>query len=138
MHTILRNPKYTGHMVFGRRHTTAAGKSIPVPAGDWLWSPQPTHPAIITRATWDAAQTIGAEHSTSRDGTGLSSHPATGRTYILPSRVRWCSCQRERAHNRIRVIPTSPFPPSYIAPGSRLADKWNVAGQVVLLYTRTD
>jgi site-specific DNA recombinase len=94
VYAILRNPKYTGHMVFGRRRTTPSGKSVAVPETDWLWSPQPTHPAIITRPVWDAAQAIGAEHSTSRDDPGPSSHPATRRTYVLRSRVRCRSCQR--------------------------------------------
>jgi hypothetical protein len=44
VYAILRNPKYTGHMVFGRRRTTKVGKTIPVPPEEWLWSPQPTHP----------------------------------------------------------------------------------------------
>jgi DNA invertase Pin-like site-specific DNA recombinase len=93
VYSILRNPKYTGHMVFGRRRTTASGKSIPVPPEDWLWSPERAHPPIISRATWDAAQAIGTEHSTSRDDPGANSHPATRRTYVLRSRVRCRSCQ---------------------------------------------
>ena len=40
---ILRNPKYTGYMVFGRKRTIN-GKKRPVPPAEWLWSPQPTHP----------------------------------------------------------------------------------------------
>ena len=34
----------------------------PHPPDQWLWTPEPAHPAIITRATWDAAQTAGAAH----------------------------------------------------------------------------
>jgi site-specific DNA recombinase len=94
VYSILRNPKYTGHMVFGRRRTTPAGKTVPVPPEDWLWSPEPTHPAIITRAVWEAAQVVGAEHSTSRDDLGPNAHPATRRTYVLRGRVRCRSCQR--------------------------------------------
>jgi site-specific DNA recombinase len=43
---------------------------------------------------WDTAQAIGTEHSTSRDGTGPNTHPATRRTYVLRSRVRCRSCKR--------------------------------------------
>jgi len=43
VYAILRNPKYTGHMVFGRRRTVN-GKSRPVPVEDWLWSPEPSPP----------------------------------------------------------------------------------------------
>jgi hypothetical protein len=94
VYAILGNPKYPGYIVFGRQRTLRSGRRVAVPPGEWLWSPEPTHPAIISRATFDAAQAIGAEHSTSRDGTGPNPHPATRRSYILRSRVRCRSCQR--------------------------------------------
>ena len=53
-------------MVFGRRRKRN-GRHVKVAPAEWLWSPQPTHPAIVDRQTWDAAQDIGAEHGTSRD-----------------------------------------------------------------------
>jgi site-specific DNA recombinase len=90
---ILANPKYTGHMVFGRRRTTA-GRARFTPPGEWLWSPEPAHPAIVTRAVWDAAQAAGAAHGTARDGDELSAHPAARRTYILRSRLRCRICRR--------------------------------------------
>jgi hypothetical protein len=90
---ILANPKYTGHMVFGRQRKTN-GTMTPVPPSEWLWSPGPTHPAIITRGTFDAAQEIGAEHGTSRDGTEMSRHPAARRSYALRGRIRHETCQR--------------------------------------------
>jgi site-specific DNA recombinase len=43
---------------------------------------------------WDAAQAIGTEHATSRDGAAANTHPATRRTYVLRSRVRCRSCKR--------------------------------------------
>ncbi len=73
---ILANPKYTGYMVYGR-HRTRNGRRTPAPADQWLWSPQPVHPAIVDRATWQAAQDAAAGHGTSRDGDDLNSHPAT-------------------------------------------------------------
>jgi site-specific DNA recombinase len=94
VYSILRNPKYTGHMVFGRTRKTPTGKTIPVPADQWLWSPEPTHPAIITRPLWDAAQAIGTEHATSRDGTDANTHRQTRRTYVLRSHIRCRSCKR--------------------------------------------
>ena len=39
--SILRNPKYTGHMVFGRTRTTG-GRARAVPLSEWLWSPEPS------------------------------------------------------------------------------------------------
>ena len=94
VYSILRNPKYTGHMVFGRTRATPGGRSIQVPQDQWLWSPEPTHPAIITREVWDAAQAIGAEHSTSRDDPSQNTHRQTRRTYVLRSHVRCRSCKR--------------------------------------------
>ena len=55
VYAILGNPKYTGHMVYGRRRTRN-GRRVTVPPDQWLWSPEPVHPAIVDRATWDAAQ----------------------------------------------------------------------------------
>jgi site-specific DNA recombinase len=85
---MLRNPKYTGYQVFGR---TQHGK--PVPAGQWHWSPAPTHPAIVDRATWDDAQAVGAEHATSWGDTTVP-HPTARRSYLLRSRMRCKICQR--------------------------------------------
>ena len=70
MCAILRNPKYTGHMVYGRRRSTGSRRFHDAPQDQWIWSPEQTHPAIITRATWDTAQTIGAEHASARVSPG--------------------------------------------------------------------
>ena len=87
---ILRNPKYTGHMVYGRRRKIN-GKTRPMPPAQWIWSAQPVHPEIVTRATWDAAQAEGSTHATSPD----DPRPAPGRrTYLLRSRVRCRACTR--------------------------------------------
>ncbi len=89
---ILANPKYTGHMVYGRTRTTSTGKTRPAPAEQWIWSPQPVHPALVDRATWDEAQTIGAQRGNVRDPETPTSQP--GRRYILRSRIRCRICQR--------------------------------------------
>jgi site-specific DNA recombinase len=93
VYALLRNPKYTGHMVYGRIRNRN-GHRVSVPADQWLWSPEPTHPAIIDRATWDAAQRAGAEHGTSRDGAGLSTHPAAVRIHPYRGRCRCRDCRR--------------------------------------------
>ena len=90
---VLGNPKYTGHMVYGRIRKRQ-GRRVTVPQSEWLWSPEPVHPAIIDRDTWTAAQQIGKEHSTSRDGDQLSRHPAATRTYPYRGRVRCRDCRR--------------------------------------------
>jgi site-specific DNA recombinase len=90
---LLANPKYTGHMVYGRTRKTGTGrKARPVPPDQWIWSPEPVHPALIDRATWDAAQQIGAQRGNIRDPEMPTSQP--GRRYILRSRIRCRVCQR--------------------------------------------
>jgi site-specific DNA recombinase len=101
---ILANPKYTGFMVYGR-HRAAPGykRGRLVPQDQWLWSPRPTHPAIITRALWDAAQTMGTGHSRAQD----AEQPTFRRSYVLRSRI-WCrDCNR-----RMRGTLTRPRPGS--------------------------
>ena len=83
-------------MVYGRSRTRN-GRRVRVPATDWLWSPDLAHPAIVDRATWDAAQDIAAGHSTSRDGDEPNTHPATLRTYPYRSRVHCRDCRRRMA-----------------------------------------
>ena len=90
---MLANPKYTGHMVYGR-HRTRNGRRTPVPQEQWLWSLAPVHPAIVDRATWDAAQDAAAAHGTSRDGDDPNPHPATRRAYPYRSRIRCRDCRR--------------------------------------------
>jgi hypothetical protein len=50
---MLRNPKYTGYMVWNRRARKSGNNRANRPE-DWVWSPEPTHPAIITREEYDA------------------------------------------------------------------------------------
>ncbi len=90
VYNILRNPKYTGHMVYGRT-TKKNGKIIKLPPDQWNWSDKPTHPALIDRATWDAAQQAGAEHGNIRDPEIPGTRP--GRTYTLRARIRHRACQ---------------------------------------------
>jgi hypothetical protein len=96
VYALLGNPKYTGHMVYGRIRKRN-GHRVTVPASEWLWSPEPAHPAIVHPDTWQAAQQISAEHSTSRDGDQLSRHPAATRTYAYRGRVRCRDCRRRMA-----------------------------------------
>jgi hypothetical protein len=95
VYAILSNPKYTGHMVYGRIRTRN-GRHVTVPADQWLWSPEPTHPAIVDLATWQAAQAIGAEHATSRDLDATRPGPAAAgaRFYPYRGRVRCRDCRR--------------------------------------------
>jgi hypothetical protein len=88
------------HAVAAGRLVTAFVLAAPVavPAGlaadQWIWSPHETHPAIISRQTWDAAQAMADAHGTSRDDPALNTHPQARRTYLLRGRVRCRPCQR--------------------------------------------
>jgi DNA invertase Pin-like site-specific DNA recombinase len=70
---ILANPKYTGYMVYGRTRNTGksqrAGqrKVRAVPRDQRTWSPEPSHPALVSRELWDAAQQVAADHEGVRD-----------------------------------------------------------------------
>ena len=63
---ILSNPKYTGHQVMGRRKTKGGTRQW-TPASEWIWTPEPTHTALVDRETWDAAQQMGRRHGSTRD-----------------------------------------------------------------------
>jgi site-specific DNA recombinase len=104
---ILANPKYTGHMVYGRTRKTdphdSRGPRRPVKPENWIWTPQPVHPALVDKATWDAAQHVAAERGNTRDPQMPTSQP--GRRYPLRSRVRCDGCQHRmvgttRTHSR--------------------------------------
>ena len=93
VYAILGNPKYTGHMVYGRVRTRN-GRRVAVPQDQWLWTPQPVHPAIVDRDTWQQAQAIGAERGTSRDLDLPADSAAAAAVYPYRSRVRCGDCRR--------------------------------------------
>ncbi len=93
---ILANPKYTGYMVYGRTRNTGksqrAGqrKVRAVPREEWTWSAQPSHPALVSRELWEAAQKVGADHVGVRDPEVPTTR--SGRRYPLRSRLRDDQC----------------------------------------------
>jgi DNA invertase Pin-like site-specific DNA recombinase len=94
---LLRNPKYTGYMVWNRIGENTTRR--PNRPEDWVWSPEPTHQAIVTLQVWRRAQQLGRQHHGSRDGASPNRHPHTKRTYVLRSHVRCVHCGR-RMHGR--------------------------------------
>lgn len=93
---MLANPKYTGYMVLGRTRKIG-GTTRPMPPDQWLWSPEPTHTALVDKHMWDAAQRTGAERGNTRDPEMPTTQP--GRRYLLRSRVRCRICQRRMCGN---------------------------------------
>jgi len=63
---ILRNPKYTGYMVWNRHATKSGGNRIN-PMNEWVWSPEPTHEAIVSPEQFSAAQQASGYHARRRN-----------------------------------------------------------------------
>ncbi|MGH9072979.1 MAG: recombinase family protein [Acidimicrobiales bacterium] len=90
---ILGNPKYTGYMVWNRRSRNARFGSYN-PPDLWVWSAEPTHPAIVTLDVFRAADAVAFTRRGSRSAGGPNAHPATKRTYVLRSFVYCAICRR--------------------------------------------
>jgi site-specific DNA recombinase len=90
---ILRNPKYTGYMVWNRRASKKGGRHNPPEA--WIWSPEQTHEPIVSRELFAAAQHVAPQRRGSRSGAGLNRHPQTRRSYPLRSLVTCELCGRK-------------------------------------------
>jgi site-specific DNA recombinase len=87
IYEILRNPKYTGYMVWNRRATKSGGGRLNPPE-EWVWSPEPTHEAIVTMEMWKAANETGDIRKGSRNGSAPNlRHPLTKRSYLFRSFV---------------------------------------------------
>ena len=89
---ILKNPKYTGHMVWNRRATKKGGKVNPVSA--WVFSAEPTHPAIITPEEFAAAHAVSPYRERCKSGSEPNTHPATRHSYALRSYLVCDQCGR--------------------------------------------
>jgi recombinase len=85
---VLDNPKYTGYMVWNRRKRSRPERGVKgrvSPPSEWVWSPQPTHEPLVTRALFDAASPVGRLRAGSRSDSAVNVHPQTERTYVLRS-----------------------------------------------------
>jgi site-specific DNA recombinase len=107
IHSMLRNPKYTGYNVWNR-HDKRRGRPLLRPRDQWVWSAGPTHEAIVEREIFDAvpgrAERRGlmkATTSTSRNYPHRKNRRA-GRLYPLRGRVVCGLCGRrmEGSHQR--------------------------------------
>jgi Recombinase len=87
---ILRNPKYTGYMVWNRRASKKGGRCNP--PSEWVWSPALTHEPLVTKALFEAA--AARVRQGSRTASGASRHPQAARSYPLRSYVVCDLCGR--------------------------------------------
>ncbi|WP_408611074.1 recombinase family protein [Glycomyces xiaoerkulensis] len=85
---ILRNPKYTGYMVWNRHATTTGGNRLN-PVSEWVWSAEPVHEAIVDPELFTAAQQIGTHTQRRRSKQPNSTGAAT---YRYRSMVRCGQC----------------------------------------------
>jgi site-specific DNA recombinase len=108
LQAMLRNPKYTGYNVWNR-HDKRKGRPLIRPRDQWIWSPEPTHEAIVPRDLFD--QVEGRAHSNNNpiggDAPKLRPYPAHSkpqgrRLYVLRGRVRCALCGRrmEGSHQK--------------------------------------
>ncbi|HEX4100661.1 MAG TPA: recombinase family protein [Pseudonocardiaceae bacterium] len=88
---ILHNPKYTGYQVWNRRASKDPihpGKYNPT--SEWVWSKQPTHPAIISLDTFKAALDVAPKRARSRSDANPGApnpHRQTENIYRLRSYI---------------------------------------------------
>ncbi|MDT0307207.1 recombinase family protein [Streptomyces sp. DSM 44917] len=80
---MLTNPKHTGHMVWNRRARKGKGKNRANPVEEWVWSPEPTHEALVDLETFVQAQQVGERRERTRTAAGSNKHPDTKRIYPL-------------------------------------------------------
>jgi hypothetical protein len=110
LYTILANPKYTGYQVLGRTHITGPSRRVEVPPDQWIWSREPTHPALVDKTIWDAAQEVSAARGNVQDAEQPKTRP--GRRYRYRGRL-WCKICKRRMRGVTRTTPHARKPASY-------------------------
>ena len=106
LHSLLRNPKYTGYNVWGR-HDKRQGRPVMRPREQWVWSATPTHEAIVPRELFDAVEERARRNSGPTHDAKPKHYPQrrsgkAGRLYVLRGRVRCGICGRrmEGSHQK--------------------------------------
>lgn len=106
---ILHNPKYTGYQVWNRRamkDPIHPGKYNPT--SEWVWSKEPTHPAIISLDTFKASLDVAPKRARSRsDATpgAANPHRQTAHVYRLRSYIV-CELCTKRMFGKVRKTQT--------------------------------
>ena len=105
LNALLRNPKYTGFNVWGRNDRRPGHPQIR-PREEWVWSPAPTHEAIVSRELFEmveerAMTNFKGTKAGTRQHAG-SPKPRAGRLYPLRGRVRCglCGHRMEGSHQK--------------------------------------
>jgi site-specific DNA recombinase len=98
---ILRNPKYTGYMVWNRRARKSGGNRTNPPS-EWIWSPKPTHEDIVSldeyktvaakAAANEASRRAAVTNDSTADGTDENATPPRRAEYLYRGLVRCGLC----------------------------------------------
>ena len=116
LHSLLRNPKYTGYNVWGR-HDKRRGRPVKRPRDQWVWSAEPTHEALVSRELFDAIEERAQQRNAPSKAKRPKAYPQrqgkrAGRLYVLRGRV-YCglcgrrmegSCQRDEHWMRCQYV----------------------------------
>jgi len=90
---VLSNPKHTGHMVWNRRARKGSGRNRVNPVSEWVWSPEPTHEALVDLETFVQAQEVAQRRERSRTAS-TNRNPQAKRVYRLRSYLYCVGCGR--------------------------------------------
>jgi site-specific DNA recombinase len=112
IHSMLRNPKYTGFNVWNR-HDKRRGRPLIRPKDQWVWSPLPVHEPIVSRELFDQVEDRARRNEVRADRRNGHAYPQrpshrSGRLYPLRGRVRCSLCERrmegthQKGKNRYR------------------------------------
>jgi site-specific DNA recombinase len=102
VYEILRNPKYTGYMVFNRRASRSRAGAVNDPI-KWVWSPEPTHPPLIAKWMYDAYQAASRARQGSRAEGADDVRAHVRRSYLLRG-LLFCQCGRRMNGNHRRGL----------------------------------
>jgi site-specific DNA recombinase len=122
VYEILHNPKYTGYMVWNRR-ASKSGRGKVNPVSEWVWSPQVTHEALVSRETFLEAWNIAGHRERSR-AAGRCRHPQTKREYRLRTYLFCAGCGRRMFGKTRREHAYYACAPAGAAPDGHPASFW--------------
>jgi len=115
VYSILKNPKYTGRVVLGRRKNTGPSqrpgerRMVEVAREFWTWAADGNeHPALVPFELWERAQDIGRKRGRVSDHTAS---PQGRRRYPLRSRITCAQC-----HRRMCGMTLAPTRAYYVCP----------------------
>src|ERR1700761_8272854 len=110
LYKLLANPKNTRYQVLAPPPTPTPPRRTAVPPGQWIWSAQPTHPQLVSKDMWDAAQHVSAARGNIQDAEQPKTRP--GRRYRYRGRL-WCKICKRRMRGVTRTTPHARKPASY-------------------------